>query len=76
MKSVNQNSGNFVFKIAFLMVSFICSLMIKAQNTNSKVDVTTTTTTTEWQTNPIYWVIGALVLIIIIALLARGKKKS
>ena len=42
------------------------------------VDVTTTKTTTteEWFTNPLYWVIGGLFVIILIAIIARGGKKG
>ncbi len=36
-----------------------------------------TTRTEEWQTNPLYWVIGGVILIIIIAIIAsRGRRKD
>ena len=36
---------------------------------------TTTTTTEEWFTNPLYWIIGALVLLVVIAIIARGNRR-
>ena len=69
-------------KFGILILSFFFSVMAFAQDATKSpdlnVDVTTTKTTStteEWFTNPIYWVIGALVLIIIIALAARGGGK-
>ncbi|MCQ4035937.1 hypothetical protein [Kaistella montana] len=65
-------------KFGLVILTFFFSVMSMAQDATKtpdlNVDVTTTKTTTteEWFTNPIYWVIGALVLIIIIALVARG----
>ena len=41
------------------------------------VEVTTSTTTTEeWYTNPLYWVIGAVALIAIIAIVSRSGNKD
>ena len=69
-------------KFGILILTFFFSVMAFAQDATKSpdlnVDVTTTKTTStteEWFTNPLYWVIGALVLIIIIALAARGGGK-
>ena len=69
-------------KLGSMILTFFFSVMAFAQDATKSpdlnVDVTTTKTTStteEWFTNPIYWVIGALVLIIIIALAARGGGK-
>ena len=69
-------------KFGIMILTFFFSVMAFAQDATKSpdlnVDVTTTKTTStteEWFTNPIYWVIGALVLIIIIALAARGGGK-
>ena len=65
-------------KFGLVILTFFFSVMSMAQDAtktpdlNVDVNTTKTTTTEEWFTNPIYWVIGALVLIIIIALVARG----
>ncbi len=66
-------------KLSLLTVLFFASLFAFAQETTEPLDVDitttkTTTTTTEWMSNPLYWIIGALVLIILIAVIARGKK--
>ena len=69
-------------KLGIMLLTFFFSVMAFAQDATKSpdlnVDVTTTKTTStteEWFTNPLYWVIGALVLIIIIALAARGGGK-
>lgn len=69
-------------KLGIMILTFFFSVMAFAQDATKSpdlnVDVTTTKTTStteEWFTNPLYWVIGALVLIIIIALAARGGGK-
>ena len=69
-------------KLGIMILTFFFSVMALAQDATKSpdlnVDVTTTKTTStteEWFTNPLYWVIGALVLIIIIALAARGGGK-
>lgn len=66
------------FIVALLMI-FIPVILSAQENTepavNEKVTSTKTTTTTEWYADPLYLVIGAIVLIIIIALLVgRGRK--
>lgn len=62
----------------FLMVAFF-NVVAFAQDSapDLKVDVNTTSTTTteEWYANPLYWVIGALVLIVLVAIIARGGGK-
>ena len=70
-------------KFGILILTFFFSVMAFAQDATKTpdldVDVTTTKTTTtteEWFTNPIYWVIGALLLIIIIAVVARGNRTT
>ena len=69
-------------KLGIMILTFFFSVMAFAQDATKSpdlnVDVTTTKTTStteEWFTNPLYWVIGALVLIIIVALAARGGGK-
>lgn len=74
MKTLKSFSSDFFSKISILLISFVSTLIVKAQDKGAdlNVNVTTTKTTTEWYTNPIYWVIGAVVLIILVALIARG----
>ena len=68
-------------KFGILVLTFFFSVMAMAQDVKTPdlgVDVTTTKTTTteEWYSNPLYWVVGALLLIILIAVIARGNKRD
>lgn len=68
-------------KLGLLVIMLYASILSFAQDAAKNVDVattetTTTTTTEEWVSNPLYWVLGALVLIIIIALITRGNKRA
>lgn len=79
MKSLLKST--MVEKFGILMLTFFFSIVALAQDTvTPKVEVNTTTTRTttteEWFTNPIYWVIGALLLIILIAVVARGNRRA
>ena len=61
--------------IFFLTVFFTIAAFAQEKAADLKVDVNTTktTTSTDWYTSPVYWVIGAVVLIIIVALISRGN---
>ncbi|AYO57245.1 hypothetical protein CO230_03355 [Chryseobacterium sp. 6424] len=72
--------SNLLTKIQFLTLALVANLaaiMAKAQDgaADLKVDVDVDkggAMGDGWMSNPLVWVIGALVLIIIIALVARG----
>lgn len=67
-------------KFGIFMLTFFFSVVAFGQDKTPdlNVDVTTTKTTTteEWFTNPLYWVIGGLFVIILIAIIARGNKRD
>lgn len=70
------------FKVNTLLMSvlaFFAGVVLWAQENNPGIDVnldvTETRTTEEWFTNPLYWIIGALVLVVLIALVARGGRR-
>lgn len=69
-------------RFALFAMTLLFSVIAFAQTGEAPADVnittteTTTTTTEEWITNPLYWVIGALLLIVLIAVIARGNKKD
>lgn len=70
-----------VEKFGILMLTFFFSILAFAQETTTpKVEVNTTTSTTttteEWFTNPVYWGIGAVLLIILIAVATRGNRRT
>lgn len=63
-------------KIALSMLAFLFSFVALAQETIPKVEVNTTTKTTtteEWYMNPTYMIIGAVLFIILIAVIVRGR---
>lgn len=78
----NLSLKNSFQKFAVLMLIFFFNTLALAQEATKtpdlKVDVTTTKTTTteEWFTNPLYWVIGGLFVIVFIAIITRGGKKD
>jgi len=67
--------------LGIFMLTFFFSIMAMAEtdSPDTEVKITnteTTTSTEEWFANPIYWVIGALLFILLIAVIVRsgGKK--
>ncbi|WP_313502236.1 hypothetical protein [Kaistella carnis] len=74
--------SNRLEQFGIFMLTFFFSIVAFAQEKTDapdlNVDVTTTKTTTteEWFTNPLYWVVGALLLIILVAVIARGNKRD
>lgn len=79
MKSLLKST--MVEKFGILMLTIFFNVVAFAQDTTTpKVEVNTTTskttTTEEWFTNPIYWVIGAVLLIILVAVVARGNRRA
>lgn len=76
---------NLLSKLKFLALAVMANLaiiLVKAQEKapDLKVDVDINKGGNEmgsdWMSNPLIWVIGALVLIIIIALVARGGSRK
>lgn len=67
---------NALTRIQFFLLSMFASVMAFAQEAaddlNVDVDIDDATAGGDWMSNPLVWVIGALVLILIIALVARG----
>lgn len=65
------------FLLTALMIFLTSPLAFAQEDGGMKIDVDVTRDTdpADWMTNPLYWVIGGLVLILIIALVARGGRK-
>lgn len=67
-------------KFGIFVLTFFFSVMGLAQDATKDLDVdvttTSTSTTEEWFTNPLYWVIGAVLLILLIAVVARGNRRA
>lgn len=66
-----------LFIFSFLAI-FSSALTYAQDSAVVKTTNVTTTSTEEWQTNPIYWVIGGVILIIIVAIIAssRGRRNA
>ena len=63
-------------KMSASLFAFLVSFLAFAQEKAVEVTTSTTTTTEEWYTNPLYWVIGAVALIAIIAIVSRSGNKD
>lgn len=74
MKNLILSKTNYLLQAIML---FLVAPLAFAQDKGLKVDVDVnkSTETADWMSNPLYWVIGGLVLLLIIALIARGGKK-
>lgn len=62
---------------ALTLMTMLFSVVAFAQDTavDSKVSTSTTTTTTEeWYANPTYIIIGAILFIVLVAVLVRGGR--
>lgn len=72
--SFNNRSRLFILSV----ISVFSSALYFAQDaTVTKSTKVTTTTTEEWQTNPTYWIMGGVVLLVIIAIVAMsGRNKN
>lgn len=67
-------------KFSLILMALFFSVITFAQDkaADLTVDVKTTETSsssTEWFSNPLYWVIGGLILVVLIAVVARGGGK-
>lgn len=70
---------NFLTRAQLFVYSLFFSALAFAQDSTPDLDVDVDVTKPgdamggDWMSNPLVWVIGALVLIVIIALVARGN---
>lgn len=81
MKNQILTKGNYLLTMLMLFLASPLAFAQEGDGGGLDVDVdlgtetTTTTTTEEWFTNPLYWIIGALLLLVIIAIIARGNRR-
>ncbi|MNK22703.1 hypothetical protein D3C87_409840 [compost metagenome] len=74
MKNSTITNRAKLFLFSFLAV--FSSALSYAQDSTVVKTTNVTTSTEEWQTNPTYWIIGGVVLIIIVAIIAsRGRTR-
>lgn len=63
--------------LLFNFLAIFSSVLSFAQDSAVVKTTNVTTSTEEWQTNPTYWIIGGVVLIVIVAIVAMsGRKKN
>lgn len=62
-----------LFMLSFLAI--FASALTYAQDSTVTKTTNVTTSTEEWQTNPTYWIIGGVVLIVIVAIVAMSGRK-
>ena len=75
MKNLTITNRAKLFIFSFLAI--ISSAFTYAQDSTVTKTTNVTTSTEEWQTNPTYWIIGGVVLIVIVAIVAMsGRKKN
>lgn len=77
MKNQILTRGNYLLVMLMMFLASPLSFAQEDSGPDLDVDITreTTTTTEEWFANPLYWIIGALILIVIIAVIARGNRR-
>ncbi|WP_407401316.1 hypothetical protein [Chryseobacterium sp.] len=71
-------------RLSISIFSLFLGVLSFAQDSGNSADTrvkvtttgTTTTTTEEWYSNPIYWVVGAILFIILIAIIVRGNSNK
>ncbi|MDB5252804.1 MAG: hypothetical protein JWP27_1973 [Flaviaesturariibacter sp.] len=61
-------------KASFLLLSLILSMVALAQD--AKIDVNVNKGQSNWYTNPIVWIIGAAVFILLLVALTRGRSRD
>lgn len=59
----------------FSFLALFSSALTFAQDSTVVKTTNVTTSTEEWQTNPTYWMIGGVVLIVIVAIVAMSGRK-
>jgi hypothetical protein len=65
-------------KMLLLVVALLNNVMVFAQDGAAKVDVNVTKTTSSetWYANPILWVVGIGVFILLLVALLRGGRRT
>lgn len=73
MKNSTITNRAKLFLLSFL--ALFSSAVTFAQDSTVVKTTNVTTSTEEWQTNPTYWIIGGVVLIVIVAIVAMSGRK-
>ena len=65
--------ANAVTKLVFMVLSFVVPVVLLAQEGGAKIDVDINKTESAWYTNPIVWIVGAVIFILLLIALLRGN---
>lgn len=71
----NSTITNHAKLFLFSFLTLFSSVLTFAQDSTVVKTTNVTTSTEEWQTNPTYWIIGGVVLIVIVAIVAMSGRK-
>lgn len=71
-----RNLKQIFFSVAFLLVNFISFAQDSTVTATTTTNTAATSTETMWYTNPIAWVIGGIVLLVLLIALFRNKSTS
>lgn len=63
-------------KLVFLVFLFLAPVIMFAQEGGAKIEVDINKNEGNWYTNPIVWIIGAAVFILLLVALLRGNNSS
>lgn len=68
---------NAATRVLYLMLSFLAPVLALAQEGGAKIDVDINKGGgSAWYTNPVVWIIGAAVFILLLVALLRGNNSS
>ncbi len=79
LKNLHQPNNKIMKNLTFVSRAkcFLFSVLAIFSSVLTFAQDSTIVKTEEWQSNPIYWIIGGVVLIIIVAIIAMsGRKKN
>ena len=68
--------ANSVMKLILMLFVFVSPLLLPAQEGGTKIDVDINKAEGTWYTNPIVWIVGAAVFILLLVALLRGGNNS
>lgn len=67
---------NKALAVCALVVTLLFSIVTFAQEGGAKIDVDINKGSSNWYTNPVVWIVGAAVFILLLVALLRGNNSS
>lgn len=75
-KVISKTAGKFLLFFLFSFMQLISWAQDSTSTSNTTIVTKETTTTTEWYTEPWVWIVGGAVLLIILVALLRGNSNK